>query len=106
MKTNDPKIFKALLNIIFFLIKVGPITELKNVPGNEPSEKHAQSIPATLFSKKEKINNLQIKLLEIIEKEEAKAMVVKFSFIIFKIFTWNKFFKLILNKEITNKIIE
>ena len=35
-----------------------------------------------LLSKKVKINNLQIKLLEIIDKDEAKAIVVIFVFIV------------------------
>ena len=40
-KNSFEKSIKYLLNSIFFLIKVGPITELNNVPGNEPIEKQA-----------------------------------------------------------------
>ena len=53
--TNTNKIednFFIVLEIsIFCLIKAGPITELNNVPGKEPIEKHAKNIPARLLSK-------------------------------------------------------
>ena len=56
--------------------------EFIRVPGNDPTEKQAKNIPATLLSKIKKIISLHKKLLIIIENEEAKAMVDKFSRII------------------------
>ena len=49
-KTTD-NFFIVFENSIFCLMKAGPITELNNVPGKEPTEKHAKNIPARLLSK-------------------------------------------------------
>ena len=34
----------SLFKLIFFLTKVGPITALNKVPGNDPIEKHAKKV--------------------------------------------------------------
>ena len=52
IKKNKADNFFIVFDIsIFCLIKAGPITELNNVPGKEPIEKHAKNIPARLLSK-------------------------------------------------------
>tara|TARA_B100000886_G_scaffold269277_1_gene193338 strand:+ start:420 stop:800 length:381 start_codon:yes stop_codon:yes gene_type:complete len=75
-----------------YLTNVGPIIEFIKVPGNEPTEKQAKNIPATLLSKIKNIISLHRKLLIIIENEEAKAMVEILSKI-----TFLKFIKTSLN---------
>ena len=69
-----------MFKLIFFLTKVGPITALNKVPGNDPIEKHAKNTPAIPFSNNEKINNLHIKLLEIMENDETNATVFRLVF--------------------------
>ena len=48
---KNKKFLKVLLNLILCFINAGPITELNNVPGNDPMEKHAKNTPAKDFSK-------------------------------------------------------
>ena len=52
------------------MIKIGPNVLLNTVPGNDPIAYDAKRMPDKFLSTDKNINDLEIKLANIIEKEE------------------------------------